>query len=132
MKQRLLSLLVVLVVALLGAASVLAQEAEKPAAPEATPKTAKARPAKHSGGEAVKPETVSGTLSAVDADKKLVVVTDGNGIPFDFEVNSGTKITVSGSKSELGDLASNTNKQASVTFLAMKKRGNLAKSIEIQ
>lgn len=128
MNRKLFSFVTMLTLALVAAASLLAQE--QPAASQAAAPKAE-KPARHAHAEAAKAETISGTLSTVDADKKLVVVTASSGIPYDFEVNSATKITVGGNKAKLVDLSSDANKQASVTFLSMKKRGNIAKSIEI-
>ena len=133
MKNRIFTLVFASALALLSAAVVMAQE--QPAAPaqeQAAPAAKKAATHAKAGGmaAAVKPETISGTLSMVDASKKLVIVTVG-GVPYDFTVTPGTKITVGGSKAKLDDLSSSTSKQASVTFLAEKRRGNLARSIEI-
>ena len=81
---------------------------------------------------AVKPETLSGTLQSVAADKKLVLVTGASGIPFNFKVTGATKIKVGGTKAKLAALAGATGKSVSVKFLAAKKAGNIAQSIEVQ
>ena len=130
MKDRMLTLVAVLAVVLFGAISGMAQD--QPAAQDqsAAPAAAKAKP-KHHAMAAAASESLSGTLSAVDADKKLVVVNASNGVPYDFMVSGATKITVGGSKAKLADLSSDTNKQATVTFMAEKKRGNIARSIEV-
>jgi len=131
MKEKMLTLVAVFAVVLFGAISGAAQD--QPAAQDqsaATPATSSPKPAKHHA-MAASTETLSGTLSVVDADKKLVVVNGSNGVPYNFVVSGGTKITVGGSKAKLADLSGNTNKQATVMFVAEKKRGNMAKSIEI-
>jgi len=101
----------------------LAQEA---ATKPETPAAAKPKAA------AVKPEMLSGTLQSVAADKKLVVVTGASGIPFNFKVTGATKIKVGGTKAKLADLSSATGKSVSVKFLAEKKAGNIAQSIDVQ
>jgi ABC-type amino acid transport substrate-binding protein len=78
---------------------------------------------------AAKAETLTGTLTIVQADKKLVVVTNSSGIPFSFKV-TGTRITVNGQKAKLADLSSQTNKQATVKYVPSRS-GNVAKTIEI-
>jgi len=132
MKQKMLSLVAVFAVVLFGAISGVAQD--QPAAQDqsaATPAASSPKPAKHHAMAAASTETLSGTLSVVDADKKLVVVNGSNGVPYNFMVTGGTKITVGGSKAKLADLSGDTNKQATVMFVAQKKRGNMAKSIEV-
>ena len=81
---------------------------------------------------AVKSQTLSGTLQSMSADKKLVVVTGASGIPFNFKATGATKIKVGGTKAKLADLANATGKSVSVKFLAEKKAGNIAQSIEVQ
>jgi hypothetical protein len=131
MKERMLTLVAVLALVLFGAISGMAQD--QPAAPDqSTPAAADstAKPKHHSMAMAAS-ETVSGTLSTVDADKKLVVVSSSSGVPYDFTVSGGTKITVGGTKAKLADLSGATSKQATVTFVAEKKKGNMARSIEV-
>ena len=124
MKKVLFLLASILMLTYFGISLTLAQEAEKkeeaPAAAE-KPKAA-----------AVKPETLSGTLQTVVADNKLVVVTAASGIPFNFKVTGTTKIKVGDSKAKLADLSGATGKSVSVKFLAEKKGGNVAVSIEVQ
>jgi len=128
MKNRISLLLTALVLVLLGAMTTMAQD--QPAAQESAKPAATAakKHAKAGASYAAKPETLSGTISSVDADKHLVVVNSSDGIPYDFTVSKGTKITSGGSKAKLADLQS--GKQVSVSFVAEKKKGNLARSIE--
>lgn len=131
MKNRISLLLTATVLVVLGAMTVTAQDqppaqSQDSSAPAAT--TTK-KHAKAGASYAAKSETLSGTISSVDADKHLVVVSSSDGIPYDFTVGSGTKITSGGSRAKLGDLQS--GKQVSVSFMAEKKRGNLARSIEV-
>ena len=96
---------------------------EKATKPEAPATTEKAK------APAVKAETIAGTLQSITG--KVVVVTNSNGIPFDFVVNGATKIKVGGNKAKLADLSGSTGKSVSVKFLP-EKTGNLAQSIEVQ
>ena len=122
MKKALFLLLASLLMGYVGTsfAQEAAAKAETPAAAE-KPKAA-----------AVKPQTLSGTLQSVAADKKLVVVTGASGIPFNFKVTGATKIKAGGAKAKLADLAGATGKSVSVKFLAEKKAGNIAQLIEVQ
>lgn len=130
MKDRVLTLMAVLAVVLFGAISGMAQD--QPAAQDqsAAP-AASTTKAKHHAMAAAASESVSGTLTTVDADKKLVVVNASNGVPYDFTASGATKITVGGTKAKLADLSGDTGKQATVTFMAEKKKGNIARSIEV-
>lgn len=130
MKDRVLTLVAVLAVVLFGAISGMAQDQPAAQGQSAAPAASTAKP-KHHAMAAAASETLSGTLSAVDADKKVVVVNASNGVPYDFTASGATKITVGGSKAKLADLSGNTGKQATVTFMAEKKKGNIARSIEV-
>jgi hypothetical protein len=100
------------------------------AAPAAQASKAKATSAKTAEkASAAKAETLTGTISIVQADKKLVVVNDSSGVPFNFKV-AGTRIMINGKKAKLEDLSSETNKQATVKFVPLRS-GNVAKSIEV-
>jgi outer membrane lipoprotein-sorting protein len=101
--------------ALLGLAAPVAQAKEKAGA-KTTEKAAKL-------------ETLTGTLSMVIPGKKLVVVKDSSGVPFDFKA-AGAAIQVGGKKAKLEDLNSATNKQVTVKFIPLRS-GNVAKSVEV-
>jgi outer membrane lipoprotein-sorting protein len=126
MKKLLLLMLAGLVLSFVAVSSTLAQEAEKPKEAPAEKKAAAEKPK----AELAKAETISGTLQMVAVEKKMVVLTDSAGTPFDFKVAGATQIKVAGKKAKLGDLASETNKAASVKFLPTRS-GNVAQSIEI-
>ena len=79
--------------------------------------------------DSFKPETLGGTISMVDAQHNLVVITSHN-IPYDFKVNRATKIEIGGSKGTCKNLASQTQKEASVTFIA-RGDGDYLKSITV-
>jgi len=116
MKKTLLFLLGVVLTTVVGILPAVAQET----APAEKPKA-----------EAVKPETLTGTLQMVAADKKLVVLTSSAGIPYDLKVTGATRIKVAGKKAKLAELAAQTNKSAAVKFLPLRT-GNVAQSIEVQ
>jgi hypothetical protein len=135
MKNRVLTLFTMLVLLLFGA--ILAAAQDQPAGQDqsapaqstgATEQGAKHAKAHHMA--AAKAETMSGTISSVDADKHLLVVSGSDGVPYDFTVSKGTKIMSGGSKAKLSDLQQ--GKQVSVNFVDMKKKGDWAKSIEVQ
>jgi ABC-type amino acid transport substrate-binding protein len=126
MKKSLLLMLAGLVLSFVAVSSTLAQEAGKPEEAPAEKKAAAEKPK----AELAKAETISGTLQMVAADKKIVVLADSAGTPFDFKVTGATRIKVGGKKAKLDDLASETNKAASVKFLPTRS-GNVAQSIEI-
>jgi hypothetical protein len=133
MKEKMLTLVAALTLVLFGAISGMAQDQpaaqDQSAAPAAGDQGTK--PAKHHAMAMAASETLSGTITTVDADKKIVVVSGSNGVPYDFMVSGATRIKVGGSKAKLADLSGDTSKQATVTFMAEKKRGNIARSIEV-
>ena len=114
MKKTLFTLLAVLVLAFFGATLAVAQE---PAAAEKV-------------DVAVKAETISGTISMVVVEKKLVVLTGSGGVTYNFKVTGGTRIKVAGNKAKFAELAAQTNKSATVKFLPLRS-GNVAQSIEV-
>jgi len=122
MKKLLLLILSGLAVAFVLCSSILAQEA--------APAEKKAAPAEKPKAEFAKAETISGTLQTVVADKKIVILTDSAGTPFNFKITGATRIKVGGKKAKLDDLASQTSKGASVKFLPTRA-GNVAQTIEI-
>jgi len=114
MKKMLFTLLAVFVLAFFGATLAVAQEAAP--AEKAAP--------------AVKAETISGTISMVLVEKKLVVLTGSGGVPYNFKVTAGTRIKVAGKKVKFAELAEQTNKPATIKFLPLRS-GNAAQSIEV-
>ena len=115
MKRITLSILVLMALALF-AGTLAAQE-------PAGEKAEKAKPA-------VKAETISGKVSMVVADKKLLVLTAASGIPYNFQVTGGSRIMIDGKKAKLDALAAQTGKTATVKFLPLRT-GNRAQSIEV-
>jgi len=126
MKRALLSLLVLLTLVFFGATLALAQEAEKPAEAKGSEQAAPAE----KKAPAVKAETISGTISMVETEKKLLVLVASSGVPFNFKVTGATRIKIAGKKAKLADLAAQTNKSAAVKFLPSRS-GNVAQTIEV-
>lgn len=126
MKRTLGSLLVLFILTLFSIGIALAQEA-KPGKAEG----AKAEAAEKPKAEAVAPETISGTIQSVVTEKKLVILTAANGIPFNFKVTGSTRIKVGGKKAKLDELAGQTSKSAAVKFLPLRS-GNVAQTIDVQ
>ncbi len=130
MKKSMLSVMTAVLFLFFGLTSVIAQEAEKPAG-EASEKAEKAVPGeKKAKVAAVKPETISGTISMVDKDKKLLVLVSSQGVPYNFKVTSATRIKIGDKKAMIDQLAEQINKQVSVKFLPLLA-GNAAQSIDV-
>ena len=128
MKKALFLLLAFAFVTFVGISSALAQGAaqssQKPAA------TQKAAPARVASGVLARAETLSGTITTVVPKQNLLIMTDSRGVPFDFVVRPGAKVTVSGKRSNLADLASDANRSVSVRFVPMVS-GDIARSVEV-
>lgn len=143
MRKFVLSVMVLSLLALLGGASLFAKSAAQDASPAQAPaNTAKASKTSHhhakkAGAEnltakyAAGVQSLSGTISMVEAQQKVVVVTDSNGTPFNIMVGKGTKIEVSGKKGTLDDLSSQTSQQVSVKYRDRLDKGLTAVSIEV-
>ncbi|MGH9360151.1 MAG: hypothetical protein ACRD22_13220 [Terriglobia bacterium] len=133
MKKLVVSVFVLSLVAFWGSASTFAKkaQAENSSTSEPAAHAAKATTHHHARKAAAKSETISGTISMVDAANKIVVVTDSNGVPFDFKVTHRTRIDVNGNRASLSQLADQTNKQASVKFMDRMKAGQFAETIKV-
>ncbi len=77
-----------------------------------------------------RPETLSGTISMVEPGTKALFVTGSGEVSYKFLVTNRTKIEVGGTTSSLDELASQTQKQATITFVA-RPNGNFAQDISI-
>ena len=125
MKKLMLTILTLVVFGVIALAPLVAQD--QPAS-EGGGKTAKAaKSSENPGIWSGKAETLSGTISSVDSDKKLVAV-DAGGVSYSFKA-AGAKVMVGGKKAKLSDLQ--TGAQASVKFVA-SRTGDTARSIEVQ
>ncbi|HUY13303.1 MAG TPA: hypothetical protein VMX16_06700 [Terriglobia bacterium] len=129
MKKLLLGVMAISTFMSLAGSALMAQGAGQEV-PATASEAAKAKTVKHHSA-AASMETLSGTISMVDTHKKVVVVTDSNGIPFDLKVTGATHIMVSGKKAKLADLSDATSKQATVKYRAEKQAGDIATSIEV-
>ncbi len=125
MKKVMLTVLTLVIFGVVAVAPLVAQDQPASAGDEKTAKAAQS--SENAGMWSSKAETLSGTISAVDSEKKMVAV-EANGVSYSFKA-VGTKIMVGGKKAKLGDLQ--TGAQASVTFVATRS-GNTAKSITVQ
>lgn len=76
-----------------------------------------------------RPETLSGTVTMVDAQQHLIVLTSG-GIPYNFKVTKATHIKVAGNKATFRKLSNQDQKEASVTFVA-RANGDFARNITV-
>ena len=125
MNKVMLAVLTLILFGVISLAPLAAQDQAGGAAPQKAQRVSK--PAANPGMWSHKSETLSGTISSVDSEKKLVAV-DANGVSFNFNA-SGAKIKVGGKKAKLDELQKGA--QASVTFVATRT-GDMAKSIEVQ
>jgi hypothetical protein len=75
-------------------------------------------------------ETLSGKISMVDPDRKLVVVKGPDGVPFDMVVTPKSHITSGDQALKFKDLAQDQNKEVSIQFIP-ERRGDVVKSMRI-
>jgi hypothetical protein len=80
---------------------------------------------------AVKPETISGTLTIVGAEDKLIFVKAENGITYDFRIGPATKITAGEEKLKFDSLTEQVGKRVEVVFRPLKT-GNAALTVDIK
>jgi len=125
MKKVMLTVLTLMIFGVVAVAPLVAQDQPASAGSEKTAKAAKS--SGNAGMWSGKAETLSGTISSVDSEKKMVAV-DASGVSYSFKA-AGAKIMVAVKKAKLSDLQ--TGAQASVKFVAART-GNTARSIEVQ
>jgi hypothetical protein len=77
-----------------------------------------------------KAESLTGTIMSVDPQKRIVVVKDSSGVPFDMMVNRSTRIKAGNRQLKLGDLSSDVDKKASIKFVPERK-GDVAETIQM-
>ncbi len=116
--KRIAFLLVASVLLAFWGGSVLVAQEEAPAGEQAAP------------AALGKAETISGTISMVSTDERLVVVAGSSGVPYNFKVTGATRIRIDGKRAKLADLAEQTKKKVSVKFIP-RRSGNIAQSIEV-
>lgn len=123
--KKFVLLLIVPFALLLGVRTASAQESTT-----APPSTQRAAPSTRAMWNNFKPATLNGTISMVDPSEKSVFVTGSDGVSYKFLVTPKTKIEIDGTKSSLNELADQTQKQITVTFVA-RPNGNFASSITV-
>ena len=77
-----------------------------------------------------RPETLSGTISMVEPSTKAMFVTGSDKVSYKFLITDRTKINIGGTASSLDELASQTQKPVSITFVA-RANGNVAQNISV-
>jgi NADH dehydrogenase FAD-containing subunit len=77
-----------------------------------------------------KAETLSGKITMVDPARKLVVVQDSSGVPFDMVVSRSTHIKSASGTIGWNDLNSDLNRNASIQFVP-ERRGDVAQTINV-
>jgi hypothetical protein len=103
-----------------------AAAADKPAALSVKPAPSHSTPMRRGWA----PETISGKISMVDVDEKLVVVEDASGVPFDMVITPRTHIESGDQALPFKDLTEYRNKSVSIRFVP-ERRGDVAESIRI-
>jgi len=76
------------------------------------------------------PEAVSGKITMVEPERKLVVVETSDGVPYDVVVTAKTRIKSGDQAVTLKDLTQDMNKTVTVR-LVPERRGDVAQSIRI-
>ena len=75
-------------------------------------------------------ESLSGRIAMVDPQKRLLVVKDSSGVPFDFIVGRSTRIDSGKGRMKLPELASLQNDSVSIRYVPERK-GDVAESIKL-
>ena len=112
--------------AVLGAVVCSLLFAVTPAAAETNNTSAKHSPVP----QAWPAEVLSGKIISVDPSSGRMVVKTSDGVPFDFDINSHTRIDANNKRATLKALQSDLNKGVSVKFVPESK-GDIAQSIQI-
>jgi hypothetical protein len=76
------------------------------------------------------PEEFTGKIMQVDAGRRLLIVKDASGVPFDMIVTRSTRIKSGDQTLKLNNLASDTSHQVSIRFVP-EGRGDVARSIQL-
>ncbi len=100
--------------------------AQKPAPTNAKP----AAKAQKMAQRAWAPQTLKGKIVSVDPARKLVIVKDEAGVPFDMRVTASTRIRANGQKLKLDGLKADAGKPVSVRYIP-EGRGDMAQSIQL-
>lgn len=119
--KKLALLLIVPFALMLGVQSASAQKSASPR---------RGTSAAQAAWNSYQPETITGRISMIVVDQKMVVVEASGGVPYDITITKKTKIEINGTASTFSDLMGQTQKQATVTFVARPK-GDFAQSISV-
>lgn len=140
MRKAVLTVNILFVLAFLGGVSAFAQQAGG-GTQQAQPKANTVHHALHHAAHhhAANPNakyqmgvhTLSGKISTVDTNGKLLIVTGPDGTPFDFVVTRGTRIQIKGQKSSLANLADQANQQVTIKYRDHLQRGLVAQSVDV-
>lgn len=76
------------------------------------------------------PEILSGKITMVDPNQKLMVMQTPDGVAFDMVVTPHTRMRLGDHATTLKDLTQDVNKPISVRFIP-ERRGDVAESIQI-
>jgi len=120
--KKLALLLIVPFALLLGVQTASAQKTKSPQTATSTVRT---------NWDSYRPETIQGEISLIEVDQKLVIVEVSGGVPYDITVTPKTRIEINGISSTFDDLVGQTQKQATVTFVA-RPNGDVAQSISVR
>lgn len=129
--QKHLLMIAILAMALLPAAATGAFAASKTS--NTTAKNRKTETSQTAKREVLgSAETLTGTITAVDHQGRLVVLKDSDGTPLDLRVSHSTRIlAANNSRDTRSSLSSDIGKEASVTLLP-ERNGDFARNIHIQ
>lgn len=75
-------------------------------------------------------ESLTGTIMSVDPQKRIMVLKDSSGVPFDMILSHSTRIKAGQRELKPGELASEVNKKATIKFVP-ERRGDIAESIQM-
>jgi hypothetical protein len=96
-----------------------------------TPETHKPAASTMAAKNAWAPETLAGTIMAVNPDRNLVIVKGPHSVPFDMRVTGRTRILSGNRPVTLASLASDKNDAISVRFTP-ERSGDIASRIQVQ
>lgn len=74
-------------------------------------------PTKKAERRLARAQSLSGTIIMFSNEKRLLVLTGSNGVPYSFRVTKRTHVKVAGNLTKLEDLSDHLNKQATIEFV---------------
>lgn len=99
--------------------------------PKAKPLPAKATAVKTASQAAWPSETLSGKITMVNSNSRILVMTNSEGVPFDMHVTKATSIRSGNRPVTLNALAKDMQKNVTVRFTP-ERSGDMAKTIQLQ